>query len=292
MRIEAPARSICLSVLLAVAAVVAMTIGRAPNEAFALTNCTVSDLTFDSEEQAFLKLINDYRAAQKPALGALTVSVNLNRAASFMSYSMATQNFFSHTDQYNRGSNTRMKQCGATVPGSGENIAAGTSWDTAAEAFAAWKASSGHNENMLRSTFKQIGIARYYSSTSKYKWYWTTDFSTANDGTNLLGSGGGGGGTTPTPVPDNSSGLSPAPGSKLAGSSVTFTWAAVSGAQEYYIYMGTSAGRNNLYSKSTGLTRSATISGLPTNGSNVYMRLWTRVSGVWQYKDYVYKAAG
>ena len=34
----------------------------APPAANALTNCTVDDLTVDGEEQAFLRLINDYRA--------------------------------------------------------------------------------------------------------------------------------------------------------------------------------------------------------------------------------------
>ena len=40
---------------------------------------------------------------------------------------------------------------------------------------------------------RQIGIARYYSASATYGWYWTTDFSTTNDGTNL-----GGGGSSPT----------------------------------------------------------------------------------------------
>lgn len=290
MRIVAPARSICMSVLLVVAALFATTtIGGPPKPAFALTNCTVSDLTFDSEEKAFLTLINNYRAQN--GVGALTASANLNRAASWHSYFMATMSYFSHTDHLLRSPKTRMQQCGATVPGSGENIAAGTSWDTAAEVFAAWKSSSGHNANMLRSTFKQIGIARFYYGPSPYDWYWTTDFSTANDGTNLGGSGGTTPPPAPPPPPSNVSGLSPAPGSTLAGAAVTFTWASVSGAQEYFLYLGTSAGSNNIYGRSTGLTRSAAVIGIPTNGSNVYLRLWVRVSGVWSYKDYVYKAA-
>jgi hypothetical protein len=30
---------------------------------------------------------------------------------------------------------------------------------------------------------------------------------------------------------------------------------------------------------------------LPTNGSTVYVRLWSLVGGVWQWNDYEYQAA-
>ncbi|MPZ48934.1 MAG: hypothetical protein GEU75_06435 [Dehalococcoidia bacterium] len=188
MRILFPARSIALSGFLALVAATSLGGGAAP--AYALSNCTVADNTFDSEEQYFLQLINDYRASQ--GAGALTASANLNRAASWLAVDMATKNYFSHADSAGRDSRTRMEDCDATVPGSGENIAAGTVRDTAQEAFDAWKASSGHNDNMLNGNYQQIGIARAYNSSSKYKWYWVTGFSTANDGTNAGGSADGG----------------------------------------------------------------------------------------------------
>ncbi len=253
--------------------------------ASALTNCSVSDLSIDSEETAFLGLINQYRAQN--GLGALTISTNLNRAASWMVIDLATKNYFAHTDSLGRSPGTRSVDCGYPN-GAGENLAAGTVRDTAQEAFDAWKASSGHNANMLTSYYQQIGIARYYSGSSTYGWYWATDFGTVNDGT------GGGGSTTPPPPPPATATkatiTSPANGSTLAGSTAGFSWAAGSGALEYFLYAGTTAGANNLYGASEGLGLSRTIANLPTNGSTVYIRLWTRAASGWTYNDYSYRA--
>ena len=115
----------------------------------ALTNCTVSDMTVDSEEARFLTLINNYRAQN--GRSALQMSTNLNRAASWMVVDMATKGYFSHTDSAGRNSSTRAQNC--DYPGgAGENLAAGTVRDTAQEAFDAWRASSGHNPNILTSS--------------------------------------------------------------------------------------------------------------------------------------------
>jgi hypothetical protein len=258
---------------------------RAPAQA--LTNCTVSDLTVDSEEARFLTLINNYRAQN--GLAQLKMSTNLNQAASWMVVDLATKNYFSHTDSLGRSPSTRAQNCGYPG-GAGENLAAGTYRDTAQEAFDAWKASSGHNANMLNSSYKMIGIARYYGSSSTYGWYWATDFGLIDDGTG--GSAGGGGSTTPTPAPSSPATISsPTPGTKLPGSSSAFSWNTVSGGLEYFFYAGTSTGSNNIIGRSTGTATSTTVTNLPTNGSTVYVRLWTRFSTGWQYRDYTYVAA-
>lgn len=84
---------------------------------------------------------------------------------------------------------------------------------------------------------------------------------------------------------------SPAPGSTLSGSSVAFEWTNVS-AQEYALYIGTAAGANNLYgAESLGTSTSVNVSGLPTNGSTLYVRLYTRQAGLWYFNDYTYTAA-
>ena len=268
----------------------------------ALTNCTVSDISIDSEEAAFLTLINAYRAQN--GRGALTLSTNLNRAATWHGTDMATKGYFSHTDSLGRSPSTRARDC--DYPGgAGENIAAGTVWDTAQEAFDAWRNSSGHNANMLNASYVKIGIARVYVANSQYRWYWVTNFGTVNDGTT-----GGGQATatatntqppaaptaTPTapPPPQASSPAaisSPANGSTLAGSSVTFNWSAVSGGLEYFFYAGRTQGSNNITGRSIGTATSTTVTNLPTDGSTVYVRLWTRFSGGWQYRDYTYTAA-
>ena len=77
---------------------------------------------------------------------------------------------------------------------------------------------------------------------------------------------------------------SPAPGSTLAGATVTFNWSVGSGATQYRIDAGsTGFGSSNLFSNNTGTATTQTISGLPRNESNVYVRLWSLVGGIWQY---------
>ena len=143
----------------------------------------MSNLSVDAEEAQFLQLINAYRPSGTPDL---TISVNLNRAASWMAVDLATRSdgVFSHTDSLGRSASTRGTQCDGTQY-FGENIAAGGSRATAQAAFNAWQTSSGHNTNMLNSSYRQIGIARYYNSASQYDWYWVTIFSTSNDGTSI-----------------------------------------------------------------------------------------------------------
>ena len=85
---------------------------------------------------------------------------------------------------------------------------------------------------------------------------------------------------------------SPAAGSTLSSSTVTFTWNAGSGASQYWLYVGTTgAGSVDIYNvfQGTGLSRS--VSGLPTNGSTVYVRLFSFISGAWQFNDYTYTAS-
>ena len=45
------------------------------------------------------------------------------------------------------------------------------------------------------------------------------------------------------------------------------------------------------YPGSTVMELSATVFGLPTNGSIVYVRLWSLIGGVWHFQDYAYNAA-
>jgi hypothetical protein len=255
--------------------------------ASALTNCSVSDYSIDAEEQAFLNIINNYRAQN--GKGALTLSTNLNRAAAWMATDMGAKGYFSHTDSLGRSPSTRAQNCDYPS-GAGENIAAGGAWGSASAVFEAWKNSSGHNANMLNGSYIKIGIARVYTSGSQYGWYWVTDFGLVNDGTSS-----GGGSTTPPPTQAPAASpaaiSSPAQGSTLPGASATFNWAAASGAQEYFFYAGSSQGSNSYIGRSLGTGTSITVTNLPTNGSTVYVRLWTRFSSGWQYRDYTYTAA-
>jgi hypothetical protein len=85
--------------------------------------------------------------------------------------------------------------------------------------------------------------------------------------------------------------ISPAPGSTLTSSTVTFAWTAGSGVTQYFLYLGSSVGANDLFSSTESTNLSQTVSGLPTDGRTIYVRLWSFI-GVWQFNDYTVTAAG
>ena len=129
----------------------------------------------DSEESAFLTLINLYRDRQ--GVQQLAVAPPLTIAAKWMSADLATRvkaaGDFSHTDSLGRDPFARMCAFGYCLnTWKGENIAAGNA--TAAATFAQWRDSPGHNENMVRAEYTVIGIGR--AQGGLYGWYWTTDF--------------------------------------------------------------------------------------------------------------------
>lgn len=127
----------------------------------------------DSEEQAFLGTINEYRAQN--GLGPLAINDTLNNVAGWMANDMATKNYFSHTDSLGRDPFQRMDQLGyAYNTWRGENLVAGT--ETAPYAFQMWKDSPDHNANMLGAHYTAIGIARVFNANSTYGWYWATEF--------------------------------------------------------------------------------------------------------------------
>jgi hypothetical protein len=84
---------------------------------------------------------------------------------------------------------------------------------------------------------------------------------------------------------------SPAPTSTLTGSSLTFTWTAGAGVTAYWIDAGSSAGGNQYFqSGNLGNVLTKTVSGLPVNGSTVYVTLYSLVNGQWLSNQYTYTA--
>ncbi len=173
--------------------------------AYALTNCDIdsSEVARDAEEIAFLALINAFRAnpASKgypdyPVAPPLSFSSTLDRPAAWHANDMGAKKYFAHTEPGGRTFDQRMTQCGYAWTAAGENIAAGNNTDTAAEAFNLWLNSTGHRNNMMKTDFTEIGIARDYGSCPNSApfngqgscWYWSTDF----------GKPMGGGTVTPT----------------------------------------------------------------------------------------------
>jgi uncharacterized protein YxeA len=84
---------------------------------------------------------------------------------------------------------------------------------------------------------------------------------------------------------------SPAPGSTFAGSSVSFTWTAATGATGYYLLIGsTGVGSNNIYNSAEKTVTSYTFTAMPTNGEAIYVRLITNFNGTWAHDDYTFIA--
>ncbi|MCP4344032.1 MAG: hypothetical protein GY795_00720 [Desulfobacterales bacterium] len=82
----------------------------------------------------------------------------------------------------------------------------------------------------------------------------------------------------------------PAPGSTLTSTTETFAWSD-SGSDGYWLWVGTSQGSNEIYNGGHGTNTSATVSGLPSNGGDLYVRLWEKKGDTWQYtSDYSYTA--
>jgi len=98
-----------------------------------------------------------------------------------------------------------------------------------------------------------------------------------------------------TGIADNAAIITtPTAGSKLSGSSVTFTWTGGVGATQYHLLAGTwGPGAANVYD-SYGIapaTTSVTIP-MPTGGVTLFVRLWQELDGVDQYAVYTYAEVG
>ena len=159
-----------------------------------------SAVALDAEEQAFLRIINDYRAAA--GLVPLSANSRLNDIARWMSQDMVANDYFGHTDSLGRDPFQRMDDFGYTYnTWRGENLAAGVA--DAQAAFELWRDSPGHNANLLNPNFKVIGIARAYGSETMYGWYWATEFGGQSEPLPPA--------TTPSPSPSQTLTPSPSP---------------------------------------------------------------------------------
>ena len=87
--------------------------------------------------------------------------------------------------------------------------------------------------------------------------------------------------------------ISPTSGSVLGGSTATFSWNPGNGATAYELWLGsTGGGSSNLYNSGSVTGTSATVSGLPTNGGEIYITLFSEISGNWQSVHYTAIGAG
>jgi hypothetical protein len=83
----------------------------------------------------------------------------------------------------------------------------------------------------------------------------------------------------------------PTAGSTLVGSTAQLQWTAGTGVSQYWLNVGTVSGGTDLLDQDQGTSLTSTVTGLPTDGRTVYVRLRSRISGAWRDNSYTYTAA-
>jgi hypothetical protein len=82
----------------------------------------------------------------------------------------------------------------------------------------------------------------------------------------------------------------PVRGSTFPQGPVQIQWFGLTGAQAYWLDLGNSVGSGDIFGNLVTGTQAA-INNVPCDGRNLFVRLWTRVGGVWRAPvDYQYKA--
>ena len=82
--------------------------------------------------------------------------------------------------------------------------------------------------------------------------------------------------------------LAPTPGSTLPSSTVTFTWNDVQ-ADDHVLQVSTIS--NVIYGQNVGAVTSVTVTGIPTDGSQIHVSLWTLHETSWLANHYQFTAA-
>jgi uncharacterized protein YkwD len=120
--------------------------------AILLTLPATASAGLSQQESAVLREMNRVRAQQ--GLAQLRYEEHLQRAARSHTREMIASNVFTHG-----AFGPRMQQFGVVASIAGENIAWGTgSRGTARAIVAGWLASPGHRANLLRPSFRLVGV--------------------------------------------------------------------------------------------------------------------------------------
>jgi formylglycine-generating enzyme len=84
---------------------------------------------------------------------------------------------------------------------------------------------------------------------------------------------------------------SPVSGTTLTSPTMVFSWSGT-GVTQYILNAGTLPGGSNFYSSGIlgGTVLTKTVTGLPTNGQPIFVRLWSLVGNSWTYSDSSYTA--
>jgi uncharacterized protein YkwD len=118
--------------------------------------------------------INETRIANgRPAL---TINSSLISSARGHSADMAINNYFSHTGLDGSSPFQRMQWAGYVGLWGGENIYAGYSSGSPADAYNWWLNSAPHLANILGVYYKDVGVGYAYCPTGTYRHYYTINF--------------------------------------------------------------------------------------------------------------------
>jgi hypothetical protein len=95
----------------------------------------------------------------------------------------------------------------------------------------------------------------------------------------------------PTPTPSQAAAIvSPAAGAALASSQQLFTWSAGIGVTRYQLAVGNVQGGTSIFNGAPGTALAQLVTGLPTDGSTIWVRLSSEIDGTFTSADYSYTA--
>ncbi len=123
-----------------------------------------------AQENEVIRLVNVERS--KRGLPALKANWELSRVARYKSQDMINKNYFSHTSPTYGSPFAMMESFGIRYTSAGENIAYGQ--QTPQEVMNAWMNSTGHRNNILSSSFSEIGVG--LAKNKNGVCYWTQMF--------------------------------------------------------------------------------------------------------------------
>lgn len=123
-----------------------------------------------SLENEVIRLVNIERS--KRGLQTLSTNWQLSRVARYKSQDMIDKGYFSHTSPTYGSPFKMMESFGIRYSAAGENIAMGQR--TPQEVMNAWMNSPGHRNNILSTSFYQIGVG--LAKDRNGRMYWTQMF--------------------------------------------------------------------------------------------------------------------
>ncbi|MBI2474436.1 MAG: Ig-like domain-containing protein [Candidatus Taylorbacteria bacterium] len=187
---------------------------------------------------------------------------------------------------------------GSTIPVA-EQLFTWNSVSGASEYWVQFGTSQGGNDIYSNTTGSNTSIRLYRFPTNVSKmhlrlWYRVNNTWAYRDFFYYLSSLSGGTGNqggNPWGTAGSISYVYPTAGSTLPSSNVLFVWNSVPYASSYRVQLGASKGSGETFDRNVGNALFANVSGLPTDGRTVYMRISYLVFDNWYYNDFTYQAS-